>query len=108
MLRTEQENCTFEPEAGSLNPHLELALKVMPNLKKEGYTDEPDPEKYFKNLGTNFAKSHPEVYKSGVLKRARLKFMNGKYEEAMNTLFTGFNVESLKKKMDLNYRIKEN
>jgi hypothetical protein len=54
MLRTEQENCTFEPEAGSMNPHLQLALKVMPNLKKEGYTDEPDPDKYFKNLGTNF------------------------------------------------------
>lgn len=90
-----------------MNPHLSLALKVMPNLRKEGFTEEPDPEAYFNKLGTNFQKSNPDVFKAGVLKRARMKFMNGKYDDAMNTLFQGFNVESLKKKYDLNYRMKE-
>jgi hypothetical protein len=43
------------------------------------------------------------VYKAGVVKRAKLKFMQGKFEEAMNALCEGFNIESLKKRYDSNY-----
>ena len=47
MLNSERENCTFEPEAGSLSKHLEDALRANPNLRKEGFLNEPDPESYF-------------------------------------------------------------
>ena len=73
-MNSEMANCTFEPEAGSLSKHIEFTMQANPNLRKEGYTDEPDPEAYFNKLGKNFETSHPEVYKSGVAKRAKLKF----------------------------------
>lgn len=103
MTNSELQNCTFEPEAGSMSKHLEAALQANPNLRKEGFTDEPDPEAYFQKLGKNFETSHPEVYKLGILKRAKLKYMQGKYEDAMNILCDGFNIESIKKRYDPNY-----
>jgi hypothetical protein len=75
MLGSEIDNCTFEPEAGSMSKNLGAALQANPNLRREGFLEEPDPEAYFTKLGKNFESSHPEVYKAGVLKRARLKYM---------------------------------
>jgi hypothetical protein len=103
MLRSEIDNCTFEPEAGSMSKNIDLTLRTNPNLAREGFTDDPDPEIYFKKLGKNFESSHPEVYKAGVLKRAKLKNSQGKYEEAMNTLCEGFNIDSIKKRFDPQY-----
>lgn len=103
MLNSELENCTFEPEAGSMNKNIPLVLSANPNLQKEGFVEEPDPEAYFSKLGTNFETSHPEVYKLGVLRRARLKYSQGKYEEAMNILYDGFNVDSIKRRFDPNF-----
>lgn len=103
MSRTDQENCTFEPEAGSMSKNIELTLRTNPNLRREGFLDEPDPEAYFKKLGKNFESSHPEVYKAGVLKRAKLKYLQGKYEDAMNALYDGFNIDSIKKRFDPHY-----
>jgi len=74
MTNSDIQNCTFEPEAGSMSKNLELALRANPNLRKEGFLDEPDPEAYFTKLGKNFESSHPEVYKAGILKRAKLKY----------------------------------
>ena len=96
MLGSELENCTFEPEAGSMSKYIDAALQANPNLAREGFLSEPDPEAYFNKLGKNFETSHPEVYKAGVLKRSKLKYSQGKYEEAMNGLCEGFNIESLK------------
>jgi hypothetical protein len=98
MMNSELENCTFEPEAGSLSKNLDVILYANPNLRKEGYTDEPDPEAYFQKLGKNFESSHPEVYKLGILKRAKLKYSQGKYEDAMNILYDG-----IKKRYDPNF-----
>lgn len=70
MLNSEKENCVFEPEAGSMSRTIDFAVKYNPNLRKEGLLDEADPEAFVKKLGQNFEKSHPEVYKAGVLKRA--------------------------------------
>ena len=103
MTNSDIQNCTFEPEAGSMSKNLELALRANPNLRKEGFLDEPDPEAYFTKLGKNFESSHPEVYKAGILKRAKLKYSQGKYEEAMNQLCDGFNIDSIKKRYDPNY-----
>ena len=54
MLRSENENCTFEPEAGALSKTIELTLKANPNIKRDAVTDEGDPENYVKKLGENF------------------------------------------------------
>lgn len=37
------------------------------------------------------------------MKRARLRYMNGKFEEAMTTLEEGFNILSIKKRYDPHY-----
>lgn len=103
MLHSEQENCTFEPEAGSMSKTIDLALRANPNLRKDGLLDEPDPEGYVKKLGANFEKSHPEVFKAGVLKRAMLMYREGKYDDALKRLYDGFNVESIKKRFDPKY-----
>jgi hypothetical protein len=46
MLNSEKENCTFEPEAGSMSKTIDIALKANPNLRKDGLIDEPDPEHF--------------------------------------------------------------
>ena len=74
MLGSELENCTFEPEAGSMSKYIDSALQANPNLAREGFLSEPDPEADFNKLGKNFEASHPEVYKAGVLKRSKLKY----------------------------------
>ena len=104
MCRNDLENCTFEPAAGSMSLTIDMMLKANPNLRRDGaLTAEPDPEAYFKKLGKNFESSHPEVYKKGVLKRAILKHGMGKFEDAMNTLCEGFNIDSIKKRFDPKY-----
>mmetsp|Transcript_39496 Transcript_39496/g.37964 ORF Transcript_39496/g.37964 Transcript_39496/m.37964 type:complete len:83 (-) Transcript_39496:1896-2144(-) len=47
MLNSEIANCTFEPEAGSMGKFHEKTLQVNPNLRREGFLEEPDPEAYF-------------------------------------------------------------
>ena len=103
MLHSDQENCTFEPEAGSMSRTIAVALGANPNLKKDGLLDDADPEQFVKKLGSNFEKSHPEVYKEGVLNRAQLMAKEGKFEDALKRLYDGFNVESIKKRFDPNY-----
>lgn len=86
-----------------MSKNLSTTLNVNFNLRNNGYDNEPEPEAYFSKLGKNFETSHPEVYKAGVLKRAKLKYMQGKYEEAMNTLCEGFNIESIRRRFDPKY-----
>lgn len=69
-----------------MSKNLETTLQVNFNLRNNGYDKEPDPDAYFTKMGKNFETSHPEVYKAGVIKRAKLKYKEGKYEEAMNAL----------------------
>lgn len=103
MTNEENENCTFEPEAGSMSKTIDLALRANPNLRKDGLLDEPDPEAYVKKLGQNFEKSHPEVFKAGVLKRAQLMYKEGKFDDALKRLYDGFNVDSIRKRFDPKY-----
>lgn len=75
MVSSDSQNCTFEPEAGSLNKNIEQVIRANPNLNRDGFFEEPEADAFFTKLGKNFEKSHPEVYKAGVVKRAKLKFM---------------------------------
>jgi len=74
LLDTELENCTFEPEAGTLSKNMKDTLRANPNLGNSEIVKEPEPDAFFLKLGKNFERSHPEVYKAGVLKRAKLKY----------------------------------
>lgn len=103
MTNNEMENCTFEPEAGSMSMTIEVALKANPNLRKDGHLEEPNPEAFVKKLGLNFEKSHPEVFKAGVLKRAQLMYKEGKFDDALKRLYDGFNVDSIRKRYDPKY-----
>ena len=100
MLSSEQENCTFEPEAGSMSRTIDIALRANPNMKRDDILAEPDTQQYMEKLGKNFHKAHPEVYKAGVLKRAHLMYREGRFEDALKRLYEGFNVESIKKRFD--------
>lgn len=74
LLDSELDNCTFEPEAGTMSKNINDMLKANPNLGNSEVIKDPEPDAFFIKLGKNFEKSHPEVYKAGVLKRARLKY----------------------------------
>jgi hypothetical protein len=106
LLDTELKNCTFEPEAGTMSKNMTDTLKANPNLGNSEVIKDPEPDAFFLKLGKNFEKSHPEVYKAGVLKRAKLKYLQGKYEEAMNTLSEGFNINSIRRYFDTAFREK--
>jgi hypothetical protein len=65
MQFSEIENCTFEPEAGSLNPH---SLKYD---KNRGIAEgEFVAGEFFTKMGTNLINSDARIYKKGILKRA--------------------------------------
>lgn len=56
---------------------------------------------FVQKLGSNFDKAHPEVYKAGVLKRAQFMFREGKFDDALKRLYEGFNVESIRKRFEI-------
>ena len=74
MTNDEMENCTFEPEAGTLNTYQHLLKRIPGMSQKEELFAEPNLQEYVDHFGTNLKKAHPEVYKAGVLKRAILLF----------------------------------
>jgi hypothetical protein len=103
MSRSDIENCTFEPEAGTMSKYMDFAMRHFPDLRREELTNEPDPESYVKKLGKDFITSHPEVYKAGVLKKAKVVYKKGLLEQALNIMYEGFNIDSIRKRYDPKY-----
>jgi len=64
---------------------------------------EPHVNEYLDKLGENFKNSNPEVYKQGILKRAKLQVKEGQFQRAFTTIQSGFNIISLKKRYDPSY-----
>jgi len=94
-------NCRFEPQVGSLNPNFSK-LKTSgqkPELMVTAATEAAFCEKY----GTNLSKKHPEVYKLGVLKKAKHKYRNGEFKKAMDTLATAFKFIDLRRHFEPNF-----
>lgn len=87
MTYSDVMNCTFEPKTGSLNPR----------HKAKGDEEIPNQDTYAKQHEGNFLKSHPEVYKSGQLKLAKLQVKRGEFATAMGTLQNAFNIWSLRR-----------
>ena len=83
MSNSDQENCRFEPEAGSLNPKF-WSLPPSKFPVPQHLMDTADTEKAFQDKhGTNLQKSHPEVYKKGILKKALRFYKAGEFKRAM-------------------------
>jgi hypothetical protein len=82
MTEGELENCTFEPNAHSLNPFLhkngahggqDKKFKIQETTKQKGYAADEmdegcDPGDFIKSMGTNFKTSNASLFKSGILK----------------------------------------
>ena len=97
MSNDDQENCRFEPEAGSLNPK----FWSLPSNKfpvPQHLLETADTEKAFQDkLGENLSKSNPEIYKKGILKKALRWYKGGEFKRAMDELMTGFKISSLRR-----------
>ena len=92
MTNDDQLNCRFEPCAGSLNPDF---WKLGPMPEKCRDTAETDAA-YRDKHGDNFKKTHPEIFKKGILKKATREFTEGTFSKANATLLTGFKLRSLR------------
>lgn len=62
---------------------------------------------FIEKVGINCSKMHPEVYKSGKLKAARLLYKQGLFTEALTTLGQGFNIDSLRRRWDPKFALKQ-
>ncbi len=104
MLNSEKENCVFEPEAGSLSRTIDYTIKKLnKDINLAEMLNEHDPEEYIKKLGKDLQKRYPQVYKEGIIKRAKLLIKQERFNDALNILYQGFNVDSLKKHYDPKY-----
>lgn len=87
MQFSEIENCTFEPEAGSLNP---ASLKYD---KKRGLAEkEFVAGEFFTKMGPDLINSNPGIYKKGILKRAQRLMRAGESDQSLSVLLDGFNI----------------
>ena len=88
MCFDDAEHCTFEPKL----------------IKRDG---EPQEKDYFVNsrlnnmkwvndMGTNFTTIRGTIYKEGILKRAKILFADGRYEDTIKELKKGFDLEAIK------------
>lgn len=62
---------------------------------------------FIEKVGLNCSKMHPEVYKQGKLKAARLLYKQGLFTEALTTLGQGFNIESLQRRWDGKFLVQQ-
>ena len=88
MCFDDAEHCTFEPKL----------------IKRDG---EPQEKEFFVNsrlnnmkwvndMGPNFTIIRGTIYKEGILKRAKLLFADGRYEDTIKELKKGFDLEAIK------------
>ena len=90
MKPEEAANCTFEPNAGSLNPHWERACRQyrFPEETRKG----AEPGQFFEKLGANFCNSNPNLYKLGKLKKSKILMRQQDYAACLSNLQDGFDL----------------
>lgn len=52
----------------------------------------PHPGKFHEDMGENFEKSDPAIFKAGKLKKAKILLKQGKIDDCLSTLIQGFNL----------------
>ena len=63
--------------------------------KKDDKVDDKNEACFFEKLGPELMERYPQIYKKGILKKAKLRLKNNEIEASFNFLFDGFNVEKL-------------
>lgn len=84
MMQSEIDNCTFEPNSGCLDPV--NYLRAPP---------EANAGEFFGNIGDNFCKSNPDLFKSGKLKKAKILWLQGEFDKCYSTLRDGFDLQKI-------------
>jgi len=93
LTYSDAENCTFRPKIGNYT----IEGKVNKAI------DEIDPRELVEEMGENFQKKYPYVFKSGIYNKAMSLFQSGKYVEGLRKLKIGFNIDSLLRNFHPNY-----
>lgn len=96
MSQDDQINCRFEPQTGSLNPKFWSNGPIPQTLLQTAETEADFNDKH----GENLKKTHPEIFKKGILKKARGQYNKGEFSTAMNTLMKAFKIKSLRQQFD--------
>lgn len=110
MKQDEIENCTFEPNTFRLAFHLNKtqANRMFitthdpefidcragndPQDKRARNGMLPAPGKFHTEMGENFEKSDPAIFKAGKLKKAKILLKQGKTDDCISTLIQGFDL----------------
>lgn len=79
MQFSEIENCTFEPETGTMN-------------RNKIDNTEFVPGEFFTKMGMNLTNSNPKIYKQGCIKQARRLLAAGESDKSMTAMHSGFNI----------------
>jgi hypothetical protein len=97
MTQDDQQNCTFEPKVGSMNPSRLVKGGAVPA--------EATVEEMVEGHGPNFDKRHPEIWRKGVVRKANAYFVRGEYDKCMTEL-SKMNISSIKRTFDEAYKEK--
>ena len=86
MCFEDAEHCTFEPK-----------LMSRPNEEKDQLIESRlNNMKWVNDMGPNFTIIRGTIYKEGILKRAKILFADGRYEDTIKELKKAFDLEAIK------------
>lgn len=70
----------------------------------EKFLETAETEQQFRDKhGENLKKTHPEIFKKGILKKSTRFFKEGDYKRAEATLMSGFKLRSLRQHFEPNF-----
>ena len=72
--------------------------KVVKHVVDKQYDREVNAKTLVEDIGENFSKKHPEVWKKGKLKKATIFYNQGEHDKALSTLKEAFKIKSLRNK----------
>ena len=89
MCFDDAEHCTFEPKL--------IKKENEPEIEKEDLINSRlNNQKWVDDMGHNFTLVRGTIYKEGILKRAKIFFADGRYEDTIKELKKGYDLEAIK------------
>ena len=89
MCFEDAEHCTFEPKLMSKKGGLEEDKEELINSRLNNM-------KWVNDMGENFTIVRGTIYKEGILKRAKILFADGRYQDTIKLLKKAFDLEAIK------------
>ena len=106
MTLSDAKNCTFYPKTGSNIPekHKTMIKNHYPSWANEMLEHKADSfEEWVNKMGDNFSRRFPTIYKFGKFKRAVNFLRRDLFIKAYKEIADAFNIESIKKELEINY-----